>query len=99
MDLSNHARKERRYSERWFSGKEIDWRVHGGSRVRRGKVRERSLNGMVLAVAAGDAVAPGVFVYPADAQSALRHGFKNAVICRSIELGHKEKLLFAEILA
>jgi len=91
--------KERRYSQRWFSGKQIQWRIHRGRRIRSGVVTERSLNGMILAVEALDAVAPGVFVFPADDRSAQRHGFHTAVICRTAQAGPDEKLLFVEILA
>jgi hypothetical protein len=62
-------------------------------------VTERSLNGMALAVAAPDAVEPGAYVFPADPQSAQRHGFHIAVICRSVETGPNERLLFVEILS
>ena len=99
METTTPNRKERRYSERWFSGKQIQWRIHRGRRVREGRVTERSLNGMALAVAAPDAVEPGVFVFPADDRSAQRHGFRTAVICRTVEVGPGERLLFVEILS
>jgi len=54
---------------------------------------------MALAVAAPDAVEPGVFVFPADDRSAQRHGFRTAVICRTVEVGPGERLLFVEILS
>ena len=99
MELDTSSVKDRRYSQRWFSGKQIQWRIHRGRRVREGRVTERSLNGMALAVAAPDAVEPGVFVLPADDQSAQRHGFHTAVICRTAQGGPNQRLLYVEILS
>jgi hypothetical protein len=91
--------KERRRSQRWSCAKTISWRIKGGRRVRKGLVPERSLDGLVIATAKKDAVPTGTFVLAGDDRTGFRHGFRNGVICRTVDLTEGTSLLFVEILA
>lgn len=93
------TQSDRRHSRRWPCDKEIRWRIHGGRRVRVGRVAERSLNGMVIAAPAMDLTPPGTYLKPAGREASLRHGFHTGVVRRVGQAGHGEDLLFIEILS
>lgn len=90
--------KERRHSGRWRQRRDLEWRLRRGRRAKLGLIVERSLNGLVLIVPATDAPAEGAYVLPATAQAGNRHGFREAIVRRSLNQG-EQSVLFMEILA
>jgi hypothetical protein len=97
--LALNSRQERRNSQRWFSGKEIRWRIHGGRRIRVGFVTERSLNGITISAADPHLSEPGTILKPADHGAGVRHGFRVAVVRRIHRIQEGDHKIFVEILS
>jgi len=88
---------DRRRSDRWPTDKTLRWRVFRGRRSRPGRLIERSLDGLVLAVAPKDAPPPGTRLLPRDEGDLDRLGFRCAVVRRIERPSREVRLLFAEI--
>ncbi|HZZ41493.1 MAG TPA: hypothetical protein VFE58_01025 [Tepidisphaeraceae bacterium] len=98
IEENERAKRERRRSQRWACSKTIHWRVRGGRRIRESLVPERSLDGLVISAERRDLVPLGTRIQPCDLDTEVRHGFRDAVVCRTADDGEKNYLLYIDIL-
>ena len=88
---------QRRRSARWSCDKLVQWRIYRGRAVHQGHIVERSLDGMVID--ASCVPAAGTCLVPADDQTALRRGFRFAIVRRTLPVSESVTRMFVEILA
>jgi len=88
---------DRRRSLRWQIDKMLPWRVSRGRRVRRSRVLERSLDGLVFVTYPGDAPLVGTRFYSCGADIIQRFGFRSAIVRRTEAPNRDHRLVFAEI--
>ena len=78
---------DRRGAPRWSVDHPLEWRVHAGRRIRRARVVERSLTGLVMLTPEDDRPRVGDRVHPADRATAERRGFRCGEVARVEDAG------------
>ena len=93
----SEASRERRRSNRWCTDAPLTWRVERGRRPRPGRVLERSLEGMILAVDVDDLPAVGKRLKPHEPLQGTRLGFSSAIVTRTGHGDGRLRLVYLEI--
>jgi hypothetical protein len=94
---SRRTSRERRRSGRWTTDELLAWRLHRGRRPRRGRVIERSLDCLTIAVAPHDEPPAGARLHPFAPIDHTRFGFRSALVKRTEPAGKTLRLVFLEI--
>ena len=88
---------ERRWSERWETDTLLHWRVNRGRRLRKSRIVERSLDGVVLQVERQDLTRRGTRLLLSDPTDIKQLGFRSARVTRAEDRSPDTRLVYAEI--